>query len=255
MKQSGVIFTATKRTPLMLLLIVFLATLSVLFFTVSNFTPHTSQKASAEATQSTVSIQNMQFMPPQITIPAGTTVVWMNQEASLAHTITSDTGLWDSGEVQPGQTFSFTFMNPGTFTYHCKIHPFMHGTIVVTGATSPNPPLMMMPPSPAVPVIIPQRVVQMRINRFLQRPFNNNVVVPQVVQRPTMPSTSSIQSVQSQTGVAGNSTISQCSSIQTNTSGTTINNCNINTNQQPMPQMQTPTQTTTMPVPQPFSSY
>ena len=68
-----------------------------------------------------------------MTVPVGTTVTWTNMDA-VAHTTTSDTGAWDSGTLTPGASFQHTFTSPGTFTYHCMIHPYMHGTIVVQSA-------------------------------------------------------------------------------------------------------------------------
>jgi plastocyanin len=54
----------------------------------------------------------------------------------VAHTATSDTGVWDSGTLATGQSYSHTFDQPGTYTYHCTIHPFMKGTIVVQAAST-----------------------------------------------------------------------------------------------------------------------
>jgi plastocyanin len=67
-----------------------------------------------------------------LVIAMGTTVTWVNDD-SIAHTATSDTGVWDSGILSPGQSFSFTFTSAGTFPYHCAIHgaASMSGTIVV----------------------------------------------------------------------------------------------------------------------------
>lgn len=74
------------------------------------------------------------FSPATLTIKAGTTVVWKNT-TSVGHTVTSDDGKsFDSGSSNPiaqGATYSFTFNNPGTYAYHCAIHPFMKATIVV----------------------------------------------------------------------------------------------------------------------------
>ena len=67
-----------------------------------------------------------------LVVAMGTTVTWTNND-SIAHTTTSDTGVWDSGILAPGQSFSFTFASTGTFPYHCAIHgaASMSGTIVV----------------------------------------------------------------------------------------------------------------------------
>jgi plastocyanin len=77
-----------------------------------------------------VSIVDFAFTPGTLTIPVGTTVTWTNKGA-VNHTTTSDTGLWDSGLLAPGATFSFTFSSAGTFPYHCNVHFMMTGTIVV----------------------------------------------------------------------------------------------------------------------------
>ena len=67
-----------------------------------------------------------------LSIKAGTTITWVNSDAA-PHTATSDIGLWDSGQINPGGTFSFTFRQTGTYPYHCNIHgkTSMSGTIVV----------------------------------------------------------------------------------------------------------------------------
>jgi plastocyanin len=81
-----------------------------------------------------VTIKNLAFNPAALSVPHGTTVTWTNKD-SIAHTSTSDAGgQWDSGIIAPnGGAFSFTFnFAPGTYTYHCSIHAFMHGSITVT---------------------------------------------------------------------------------------------------------------------------
>ena len=70
------------------------------------------------------------FSPDLADVQAGTTVTWTNND-NVAHTSTSDGAGWNSGTVAPGGRFSFMFQNPGTFSYHCAIHPGMIGTIVV----------------------------------------------------------------------------------------------------------------------------
>lgn len=83
-----------------------------------------------------VTIDNFRFTPPDITIPAGTTIKWTNQDGPT-HTVTSDmAGIFDSGSLAPNTSFSFTFTTPGTFTYHCAIHPTMMGKVVVTAAAA-----------------------------------------------------------------------------------------------------------------------
>ena len=71
----------------------------------------------------------MSFTPATLTVSPGTTVTWGNND-SIAHTSTADAGLWDSGSIPSGKTFTFKFDTPGTYKYHCSIHGFT-GTIVV----------------------------------------------------------------------------------------------------------------------------
>ena len=79
------------------------------------------------------------FSPNPITVPAGASVTWSNA-SGVSHTATADGGAWTTGVVSPGQTSAqIAFPNPGTFPYHCAIHPSMHGTIVVTAAAGPSP--------------------------------------------------------------------------------------------------------------------
>jgi plastocyanin len=73
------------------------------------------------------------FDPKQVTVKAGTTVVWSNNSGTT-HNITSDAGdpATFTLPVDDGNTVSFKFTKPGTYPYHCSIHPTMKGTIVVT---------------------------------------------------------------------------------------------------------------------------
>lgn len=84
-----------------------------------------------------VSAVSNRFDPQDLTFPAGTTVIWTNQ-GFLPHTVTADDGAFDSGTLNPGDTFQFTFDQPGTYPYHCRFHGGsggvgMSGTITVTG--------------------------------------------------------------------------------------------------------------------------
>jgi plastocyanin len=77
-----------------------------------------------------VTIQGDAFSPPSVNVPAGTTVTWTNND-SVTHTVVSDTGLFDSKNMSKGSNFSRTFSEKGTYNYHCSIHTFMKGTIIV----------------------------------------------------------------------------------------------------------------------------
>ncbi len=86
-----------------------------------------------------VTIADFSFTPATITVHVGDTVTWINNGPS-AHTATADDGSFNTGVLQKGQSASVTFHRPGTFGYHCAIHPFMHGTVVVLGnPKTPSP--------------------------------------------------------------------------------------------------------------------
>src|SRR5512140_121963 len=89
---------------------------------------------SARAATVDISIVDFSFNPQHDTITVGTTVRWTN-EGAVTHTSTSDGGVWNSGDIAPGGSFSFTFTTVGTFPYHCAIHTFMTAAIVVRTAT------------------------------------------------------------------------------------------------------------------------
>lgn len=87
-----------------------------------------SVNTSGTAQNSNVTIKNFAFSPATITVKAGTTVVWTNED-SATHTVNSAT--FNSGNLGTGQTFSQTFSTPGTFNYSCGIHPSMKGVVIV----------------------------------------------------------------------------------------------------------------------------
>jgi plastocyanin len=74
---------------------------------------------------------DLSFDPPQINVPTGSIVSWTNAD-SIQHTVTSDEqGLFDAGPISPGDTFENVFDSAGEFGYHCAIHPFMTGMVMV----------------------------------------------------------------------------------------------------------------------------
>jgi len=77
-----------------------------------------------------INISNLAFTPAAIVISPGTHVIWTNKD-DFQHTVTSDKGAWDSGPVNFQGRYARVFKTTGVFTYHCTIHPFMHGTITV----------------------------------------------------------------------------------------------------------------------------
>jgi plastocyanin len=86
--------------------------------------------ANAQST-TTITIAGFAFSPANVTVQAGDTVVFVNND-SVAHTATANDGSFDTGTIQPGSSASVTFSSAGTFSYFCQIHPNMTGSITVT---------------------------------------------------------------------------------------------------------------------------
>jgi plastocyanin len=83
--------------------------------------------------EATVEIRDFEFSPGTLEVTVGTTVTWTNV-GDAPHTATSDDGVFDSGELGNGESFSFTFEEAGEFAYHCDIHGRMTARIVVVEA-------------------------------------------------------------------------------------------------------------------------
>jgi len=89
--------------------------------------PSTSENAE-------VKIDNFTFAPQSLTIKAGTTVTWANED-DIPHTVASTSKAFKSKVLDTDDKFSFTFTSAGTYEYFCSLHPHMTGTIVVESAT------------------------------------------------------------------------------------------------------------------------
>ncbi len=83
------------------------------------------------SSDSTVSIQGFAFQPGDLTIPAGSTVTWSNDQTGITHTVTSDDGGFDSGPLASGDAVAWEFDSTGVYAYHCAIHRGMTGTVTV----------------------------------------------------------------------------------------------------------------------------
>ncbi len=95
------------------------------------------------AGQSCVSAKNC-YEPDTITVPPNTVITWTNIDNTV-HTVTSgapsdnNTGTaFDSDMINPGATYSFIFMKPGTYDYFCSIHPWMTGEVIVASPLANN---------------------------------------------------------------------------------------------------------------------
>jgi len=74
-----------------------------------------------------------------VVIGVNNTVVWTNND-NVTHTVTSTSGVFNSGFIPPGQSWNYTFTYPGTFNYYCTIHPWMKGTVIVEAPTGTMAP-------------------------------------------------------------------------------------------------------------------
>jgi plastocyanin len=86
----------------------------------------------------TVKIHNFTFAPQRVTVKAGTTVTWTNED-DIPHTVASATKAFKSKTLDTDDNFSFKFTTAGVYEYFCSLHPHMTGTIVVEPGTGSNP--------------------------------------------------------------------------------------------------------------------
>ena len=78
-----------------------------------------------------VVMKGIKFVPPELTVAAGDTVTWTNED-TVGHDVTGDSfSSGDPGGLQNGDTFKFTFKKAGTFDYVCTVHPGMEGSVTV----------------------------------------------------------------------------------------------------------------------------
>ncbi len=91
-----------------------------------------SPTSPSTSTPNTVTMPNFTFSPANMTVARHTTVTWYNN-SNVAHTSTSDNGLWNTGNIAPGASKTTTFDSVGTFHYTCTYHAAMGmvGTITV----------------------------------------------------------------------------------------------------------------------------
>ena len=86
--------------------------------------------ASPAFADETVTIKNFDFAPMMLSVKAGSTVTWRNDDEE-PHTVVSQDGLFRSAAIDGGERFSFKFDKPGTYKYVCTIHPRMMATVTV----------------------------------------------------------------------------------------------------------------------------
>src|SRR5215203_6698427 len=113
-----------------LLLLVVLSVIALLMFV----PPAVAQDAGVESVPIqnawSVNIGDNFFDPPDAAVEPGSTITWTNN-GDEPHTVTADDGSFDSGMLNPGDSYTVAFDGQGTVTYHCTIHPEMRGSVTV----------------------------------------------------------------------------------------------------------------------------
>jgi plastocyanin len=84
----------------------------------------------SSSSNNTVNIVDSAYNPSSITVTIGSKVTWKNK-AGITHDVISDAGIFNSGFIEAGGSYSFTFNTAGTYHYHCSLHPGMTGTVNV----------------------------------------------------------------------------------------------------------------------------
>ena len=103
--------------------------------------------STAPATSASVSMAGRSFSPSTVTIAAGGSVTFSNDD-DRAHTVTATDGAFNSGTISEGGSWKRTFKGAGTFSYLCAIHPEMTGKVVVKGSSTSSPPKPKPAPTP-----------------------------------------------------------------------------------------------------------
>jgi len=84
----------------------------------------------AHAKTIAVTIQQYAYQPATLIVAAGSRLTFTNRDAT-AHTATSTSPPFDTGTINPGHSASVTLTKPGTYSYICSFHPFMHAIVQV----------------------------------------------------------------------------------------------------------------------------
>ena len=102
----------------------------VLLFLTGLLFLHPRRLKANDSPSTQVKIDNFTFGPDALTVPANSTVTWVNHD-DIPHTVASNDGLFRSKALDTDQSYSFTFTKPGKYDYYCTIHPKMVGKVIV----------------------------------------------------------------------------------------------------------------------------
>jgi len=127
-----------RKLKILVLVIIVVAACLLIISTITstssdNIQPKTSMDSRQKQSENTIIIKDMNFTPHTLTIQRGTTLIWTNHDA-VSHTVSAEvkgSKFPASPPLSQGQSYSFTFNEPGTFKYHCSIHPEMQAIVIV----------------------------------------------------------------------------------------------------------------------------
>lgn len=103
---------------------------SLVHITRANGARQSTEHAQQATSEIKVTIDNFSFTPQEITVQAGTTVTWTNQD-DVPHTVVSNDSKFKSKALDTDDKFSFTFKEAGTYDYYCSVHPKMTAKVIV----------------------------------------------------------------------------------------------------------------------------
>lgn len=107
------------------------AALALICFVGLRATTGASEASAGSLAKKTVIIERFAYDPSPLRVDAGTKIVFDDEDGSITHTATAKNGSFDTGDIKVGTTKSIVIRKPGVYKYYCKIHPFMHGKIIV----------------------------------------------------------------------------------------------------------------------------
>jgi plastocyanin len=143
-KTFFTLWTQVNKVILLIVVILPLIFLSCESSTDSGLDDSDNSNETSPPAANEVTMEGTSFNPGNLTIEPGTTVTWLNNSSEV-HTVTSGSdgdhdGIFDSGNLNPGENFSYTFDEEGTYPYYCipHVNVGMTGTIIVSSDSNPG---------------------------------------------------------------------------------------------------------------------
>ncbi len=123
---------AVSTVAVALIIVVLVAAVAVVYYATSTGAGKGGATVDVSIPAGTGSNNAQNYSPGTITVVIGVnnTVKWSNMDSAV-HTVTANGGSFDSGDIAAGGTYTHTFTTPGTYSYHCKYHSWMTGTVIV----------------------------------------------------------------------------------------------------------------------------